>query len=228
MYCLLSFFSSDMFAQSNSLYDCEMSRLDSICGNNYPVIIKDNRTLVFLRFLYKIDHKVFSHCKITPQNSIKMKKSQYKWLKKYLIKNRSTFTCKIDSFKNKEFFPKCYNTISTDNQFFFFAILYLQPSLADGILDFEKLYKNHIQAIKNSPLHENVYYIKKDEYKFLSAYDFTANTTCFDVHYSRIPKDELEKVEKWCIENVNNIDIQKTYLKNLCESVLWIYFYIEI
>ena len=73
-----------------------------------------------------------------------------------------------------------------------------------------------------------MYYIKNDEYQFLSAYSLTTNTTCFDVHYSRIPKDELEKVEKWCIENENNIAIQKTFLKYLCENALWTCFYIEI
>ena len=217
-----------IFAQSNNLFDRQILRLDSICCNNDFVSIKDSTTLVFLRCLYRIDSKVLSHCKISTYNSIEMKKSQYQWLKKYLNKNRQTFICRIDSFKKKEFFPKCYNAINIEEQFFFFSILYLEPSLGGGILDFGKLYKNHILAIKKSPLHENIYYIKKNEYHFLSAYDFTTNTTCFDVHYSRISKDELEKVEKWCIENENNSAIQKTYLKYLCENALWTCFYIEI
>ena len=215
-------------AQSRHIYDREVLRLDSILGKGDTIEIKDNKTLIFLKFIHSIDNRCLYDFIITSRMAILLKNGQKQKLMHFLRDNRNDMIAKMDYIITKKFTDNSFKKVDIHKQYAFFSLYYLDNTLNKNVLNFAKLYKHHIRSIRKNAIPNNQYHLNKNDWYFMCAFDDMTNNNSFDVHLARIEKIKLDNTEKWCMENKSNKEVEQLFLNSLCKYILFEEFYIEI
>lgn len=199
-----------MFAQSETFYNVEVNRLDSIYSDRNDVIqITDNKSRVFLCLLSCVDEGFDYKFRIEIDKPWTMERENLKRILTHLKEEQEQLPKQINSYIYKKlggFYE--INKLPGSGELALAAIHILNPTF--GYFDFKALCEHYISIIKSKSIDSDFYEIpSNDAHCFVCVLDDIKGNKKYDKEsfnpmYLRIHKAEFERLIAWCTDNYSN------------------------